>query len=80
MYTSQVSPHCSPLDAVEDQLGVLLLGLLVPGPASQVVGSELGEQQADVVAGRGEGGVPGGGQDHLYQGVSAAGNNQHWLS
>ena len=68
-----VSPHCSPLNAVEDELCVFLLGVLVPGPVTQVVGRELGEEQADVMAGRGQGRVPGGRQHHLYQGVSAAG-------
>ena len=62
----------SPLDAVEDELSIFLLGVLVPGPVTQVVGRELGEEQADVVAGRGQGRVPGGRQHHLYQGVSAA--------
>ena len=68
-----MSEVSSPLDAVEDQLGVFLLGLLVPGPVTQVVRGELGEEQADVVARRGQCGVSGGRQHHLYQGVSAAG-------
>ena len=55
-----------PFNAVKHNISILLLLCLIPGAIFQVIRGKLCEQEADMVARRGQGGVQGAGDHHLY--------------
>ena len=56
----------APFNAVKHNISILLLLCFIPGAIFQVIRGELCEQEADMVARGGQGGVQGAGDHHLY--------------
>ena len=59
-----------PFNRVKDNIGILFLLCLIPGPISEVIRDKLCEQETDMVTRGSQSGVQGAWDHHLYHGGS----------